>query len=134
MYTLFDFLIHVGCLIGAWFAGKYGYAHFGWWGALGGIVLGGLAGLLIGRLPWLAAATWMRFDLRQSSVETLKSRLERQYFISHLLIAELVRRGEAPEQFRAYVDALLQSEQSDKRNFGAASARVWFPDLLPGNT
>jgi hypothetical protein len=134
MYTLFDFLVHVCCLIGAWFAGKYGYAQFGWWGALGGIALGGIAGALIGNLPLIATLALVRAlthcEMRLSSTDTLKTRLERNHLIAPQLITELVRRGAAPEQFRAYVVGLLQSESPDKRPFGTACARAWFPDLL----
>jgi ribose/xylose/arabinose/galactoside ABC-type transport system permease subunit len=138
MYTLFDFLVHVCCLIGAWLAGKYGYAQFGWWGALGGIALGLIAGLVIGRLPLVATLAlvraWTYCDMRLSSTDALKTRLESNYLTAPQLIAELIRRGEAPEQFRAYVAGLLQSESPDKRPFGTACARAWFPDLLDAGT
>jgi len=134
MYTLFDFLVHVCCLIGAWFAGKYGYVNFGWWGALGGIALGGIAGALIGNLPLIATLAlvraWTFWDMRLSRTDALKARLASNHLIAPQLIAELVRRGETPEQFRAYVVALLQSESPDKRPFGTLCARAWFPDLL----
>ncbi len=130
MFTLFDLLKWVGGVVGAVFGAHYGYEAFAWPGALVGALLGGLAGLLVGDLPWMASWAWMRYDLKRSSVPRLKQRLQREYFVAHLLIGELVSRGEPLEQFRAHVAALMRSGDAPERHFGEAAARLWFPDLL----
>ena len=76
----------------------------------------------------------MRWELKHSSAEKLKARLQREYYIAHLLIAELASRGEPVEQFRDYVTGLLRSEKTDEKRFGAGVARTWFPELNAGTT
>ena len=69
----------------------------------------------------------LRFQLKRASVEKLKQDLEEQYYVAHLLIAELIRRGEAVEQFWPYVLSLLKSDSDDKRRFGWHNLNIWFP-------
>jgi hypothetical protein len=134
MLTIFDLLQGVGAFGGALFAGRFGYDSFGWPTAVVATPLGFVAGAYIGNLPWAAAGAWMRYDLKRSSNDKLKERLEAEYFVAHLLIAELVSRGEPLEQFRSYVGALLHSDDSSRHHFGEQTARIWFPDLLPSST
>ena len=131
MFTLFDLLKLAGAVTGAVFGGRYGYDAFGWPAAILGVLLGVVAGVLVGNLPWVASWAWMRYDLKRCSVPKLKERLKREYFISHLLIGELVSRGEPLEQFRGHVAALLRSGDAAEHHFGKGAARIWFPDLLP---
>jgi hypothetical protein len=131
VFTLFDLLKLVGAGAGAFFAARLGYQTFGWPAAMIAAPLGFVGGGFIGNLPWVAAGAWMRFDLKRSSSAKLKQRLEREYFISHILIAELVSRGEPLEQFRGYVAGLLQSSNPSEQHFGREVAGLWFRDLLP---
>lgn len=129
MFTLFDLLKLLGTLAGAVIGGSYGLS-FGWPTAIVGALIGLMVGMLVGNLPWAASYAWMRYDLKRSSVATLKARLQREYFISHLLIGELVSRGEPLEQFRHYVAELLRSENALERHCGESAAGMWFPELL----
>jgi len=131
MFTLFDLLKLVGAVTGAVVGGRYGYDAFGWPAAILGVLVGVVAGVLVGNLPWVASWAWMRYDLKRCSVPRLKERLQREHFISHLLIGELVSRGEPLEQFRGYVAGLLRSGDPAEHHFGKGAARIWFPDLLP---
>lgn len=131
MFTAFDLLKLVGALGGAVLGGLYGFAH-GWLAAVAGIVVGLVVGAFAGNLPWLASWAWMRYDLKRSSTARLKERLRAEYGISHLLIGELVSRGEPLEQFREYVAGLLESQNPLERHCGKGTAGMWFPDL-PGS-
>jgi hypothetical protein len=58
------------------------------------------------------------------------ARLDREPFMSHLVIAELVVRGEPVESFRNVVIAQLSSASPDLQQYGRANAKLWFPDLV----
>jgi hypothetical protein len=127
--TFFDAIKFLCGGVGALLGGVYG-ASFGW---KAGVLctLGGMtAGLIMGNLPFVAALAWLRFDLKRQNVATLKERISRHYYICHLLIEELMSRGEPKEQFRGRVAALLQSDSEHKKRFGTSAAQRWFPDLL----
>lgn len=128
MFTLFHVFELIGAIVGAINGLVFGHKAFGWIGALLGAVLGFYVGLVVGRLPYSVAFAWMRCDLKQCDTPTLKRRLEREYFLSQFIIAELVVRGEPVEQFRQYVLSLVQSDSSDKRRFGELNMRIWFPE------
>ena len=130
MFTIFDLLKLLGAAAGALLGGIYGYQTFGWLGAVVGLPLGLLVGSFVCNLPWVVSWAWMRYDLKRCSIAKLKDRLHREYFISHLLIAELVSRGEPLGQFREYVAGLLRSNNSLERHCGEGTAGMWFPDLL----
>jgi hypothetical protein len=61
---------------------------------IAGVLVGVVAGWTIGRVPFVVASGSLRRSLRRASSFDLRSRLEREYFISHLIIADLVSRGE----------------------------------------
>ncbi len=66
--------------------------------------------------------------MKRSSNDNLRQRLESQYYASHMIIAELVTRGEPVEAFRDVVSQIA-SLNSDVRLFGELNAKLWFPDL-----
>ena len=129
MFTFFDLLKLIGAVAGAALCGSYGLS-FGWPAAILGALIGIAVGMFIGNLPFAASRAWMRYDLKRSSISKLKERLHRDYFVSHLLIGELVSRGEPVEQFREYVAGLLRSSNALERHCGEGTAGIWFPDLL----
>jgi len=133
MFTLFDLFQLVVAIAGAILVGSYG-SSFGWLAAILGALIGFVVGLLIGNLPWAASRAWMRYDLKRCSIAKLKERLNYEGFISHLLIGELVSRGEPLEQFRDYVAGLLRSSDVLERHYGEGTAGMWFPDLLPNDS
>ena len=129
MLTVFDILEFAGAVAGAVFGYRLG-AGVG--GAVGG-VLGATAGIavgwFVGGLPFDVSFWFLWRSLRRASVTDLRSRLVREYYISHLIIAELVRRGEPVESFRPVVEQQLASPSADVQRFGNANARMWFPEL-----
>lgn len=130
MFTIFHVFKLLGAALGAILGGSYGYQTFGWLGAVIGLPLGLLVGWFVANLPWVVCWAWFRYDLKRSSIAKLKNRLHPEYSISHLLIAELVLRGEPLGQFREYVAGLLRSNNPLERHCGEGTARMWFPDLL----
>ena len=133
MFTFFDLLKLLAAIAGAVIGGSYG-SSFGWPAAIAGTLMGLIAGMLVGNLPWLVSRAWMRYELKRSTVAKLKERLRREYFISHLIIGELLSRGESLEQFRDYVAGLLRSQNALERHCGESVARVWFPELLASSS
>lgn len=130
MFTIFHVLQFIGLTAGAAYGGTFGWHHYGMAGAAIGTMAGLAVGTIIGRLPWTLVATYMRWDLKRSNVEKLRTRVDREPFISHLLIAELVSRGESSDSFRTTVIKQLQSPSPLEREFGEVNAKLWFPDLL----
>jgi hypothetical protein len=129
MFTLFDLLkwcVALGLMISG---ALIGHAEFGWFGAIGGGVLGFVGGGILGRIPWLISWGWYRLHLKRSTTDKLKAELAERYFVSHLLIAELVVRGEPVEQFWPYILSLVKSDSSDRRHFGWHNLNIWFPRL-----
>lgn len=133
MFTIFHFVQLVGSVIGAYVGGRYG-SSFGAVAMVFCAVIGWIVGAFVGNLPWAVAWAWMRYDLKRTGVEKLKERLQREFFIAHILIGELVSRGEPLEQFREHVVRLLHSSTLAERQFGQRAASVWFPDLLTNQT
>src|SRR5262245_17911050 len=130
MITIFHLLELLGFLCGAVVGLTVGWLYFGLIGALVGGLGGAFVGRIVGRVPWVLAFALMRCDLKCSSTEALRERLKREYYISHLIIAELLTRGEPVESFRAAVLDQLRSGDADVRRFGEVNAELWFPGLL----
>jgi hypothetical protein len=101
------------------------------WFGLTGMILLGLAGLFIGlfmgRLPYLVALQTLMRNIQRSDAATLRLRLDKEYYISHLIIAELLLRGENIESFRGYISGLVNSDSPKRRRFGQEVLRIW-PD------
>ena len=125
MFTLFDLFELIAAVAGIALCATVGYTWFGWIGAIPGGAIGYVIGLIVGRLPFMITFHILKRDLKRCDVATLRSRLDSQYFIAHLIITELVVRGEPVESFRDYVSELLRSDSSDKRRFGERVLRMW---------
>lgn len=129
-FTLFDLLEWSLALSLTIWLSNVGQASFGWLGAIGGGVLGFFGGIVLGRVPFAISLAILRLSLKRSSTEKLKSKLNEQYFVSHLLIAEMVGRGEQVEQFWPYVLSQIQSESADRQRFGWHNLNIWFPQFV----
>lgn len=132
LITVFNVLQFAGVIAGAGFGYRLGAGIGGTIGGVVGLVVGIAVGWTIGRLPFVVSFWSLRRSLKRASVADLRSRLEREYFISHLIIAELVIRGEPVESFRSIVEQQLASQTADVQRFGRANAQVWFPELAGG--
>ena len=99
----------------------------GWVGMIVGAALGLFLGFLAGKIPYIIAVQTLIRNLHRCDAATLRSRLNQEYYISHLIIAELLLRGEPIESFRGYVSGLLLSDSPDRRRFGNEVVRIW-PD------
>lgn len=129
MFTIFHIFRIIGLLFGFVFGIRFGFDFYGWRGAIIGSILGALIGIFVGNLPLFVGNWYLWITLKLSDSSKLKKRLEKEFFISHLIIAELVVRGENTEQFKDYALNLLQSEYSNQRRFGWHNLTIWFPEL-----
>lgn len=130
MITLFHMLQVAGVVAGALVGGRAGVDVAGTAGGISGGFVGAAVGWVVGRLPFVLGMGWVHCGLRRSSTPDLRAQLESDYYVSHLIIAELTARGEPLESVRRVVVAQLTSPSAHERTFGEANARVWFPDLL----
>ena len=127
--TLFDALQIIGAIVAAIWIGEYGLS-FSWYGGVFGGFIGLIIGYFIGSLPFALSCLMMRYKLKRTSTNKLREQLKKQYYISHLIINELISREEPVEQFRDYVESMIKSENLDKRKFGIYVAEIWFPEML----
>lgn len=129
MFTIFHLFQLVGKIFGLVWGAGWGYR----WLGLGGGILGGLVGFIVGHmlgtLPGVIALKLVLRGLKKADNATLRSRLEPEYFIAHLIIGELIVRGEPVESFRDYVTGLRNSDSSDRKRFGERIAEIW-PEIV----
>ena len=127
--TIFDFLHVIGIILGAWIGFKLGRGLLGVFGALSGSGLGLVVGYFVGQVPWYLAWAVFEIALRRASTERLRKRLQTEHFIAHLLIAELIVRGEPVESFWPYILPLLQADSFYERYHGWENLNIWFPRI-----
>jgi hypothetical protein len=125
MFTIFHLLELTGAFAGLAVGLIFGHGWFGWLGVILGGAVGFFAGRILGRVPLAISSAMLKRDLKRCDVATLRSRLDQEYYISHLIIAELVVRGEPIESFRDYVSELLRSDSPDRRRFGELNLQMW---------
>jgi len=125
MFTIFHLLELIGAVFGVVAGAAIGQRWLGWVGVILGAVAGFFVGRTIGRVPYAIAGEMLKRDLKRCDVATLRSRLDREYYISHLIIAQLLIRGEPIESFREYVSELRRSDSADRRRFGEQLLRIW---------
>jgi hypothetical protein len=130
MFTLFSVFQLFGGLSLALAGFSYGLHIFSWPGAVVGTVVGFFVGSILGRIPFAIAFAFLRRSLTRTNTDVLKTRLQREYYISHYILAELAIRHEAIQPFRDYVSDLLRSDDPDRRRHGHITAQIWFPDLV----
>ncbi len=94
MFTIFHLLQLIGLIIGLYVGFQVGFFNFGWLETFGSTFLGGVCGLIIGKVPFWLGFLYLRHDLRNCDTETLKQRLKKEIYIPHLISDELERRGE----------------------------------------
>lgn len=130
MFTIFHVFELIGALFGLVGGVALGHRWLGWVGVVLGGVVGFFAGNVLGRVPYVVSFQIVKRDLKRCDVATLKSRLDRDYWIAPLIIAHLVVRGEPIESFRSYVSGLLGSDSPDRRRAGEQILRIW-PETAP---
>lgn len=132
MITIFDIFQFAAMFVGGVAGYRLGSVIAGNVGVGVGVIVGVVVGWAVGRAPWFLVSRSFHKSLKQMSSSNLRSRLVNEYYISHLIIAELVSRGESVESFRQIVTMQLNSESLDVQRFGQANAQAWFPELLGG--
>lgn len=127
MFTAFDLLQMLGALMGAAGGGWVGHGLLGWVGAALGTLVGWVAGFVVGGLPFFFAARSLVGHLSHEDLSSLVRRLVDEFYISHLILAELKRRGEDLARFEEPILGLMQSESNDRRRHGWASLQRFYP-------
>ncbi|NBC41207.1 hypothetical protein GTZ93_15360 [Corallococcus exiguus] len=127
MFTVFDLFRLLSVLAGAGVGAFVGHGLLGWMGAAGGVLVGWVVGYGVGGLPFFFVARFLNNDLRRADPASLSQRLEAEYFISHLILAELAQRGEDLAKYEEPILQLLRSESGDRRRHGWASLRFFYP-------
>ncbi|RKG82749.1 hypothetical protein D7W79_01740 [Corallococcus exercitus] len=94
MFTVFDLFRVLSALAGAGVGAFVGHGLLGWMGGVGGVPVGWVVGYCVGGLPSFFVARFLDNDLRRADPASLRQRLVPEYYISHLILAELARRGE----------------------------------------
>ena len=91
MFTLFDLINLAAVGLGAGIGYEVGKPDHGILGAIAGAVIGVVAG----RLPFVLALLLAGRSFRAQTTEQLRARIRGdEYYITHLLLGELLRRGE----------------------------------------
>ncbi|MFY2558730.1 hypothetical protein ACN469_13970 [Corallococcus terminator] len=127
MFTAFDMFQVLSLLVGAGVGSVVGHGLLGWMGAVGGVLVGAVVGFCVGGLPSFFVARSLEKDLRRADPESLRQRLGEQYFISHLILAELAVRGEDLAKYEEPILQLLRSDSESQRRHGWASLRYFYP-------
>lgn len=128
-YTMFGLLTVCGVFFGLAIGVRYGYSIFGLIGGLVGGVAGCGVGFIVGRLPYIIASYHIQRSFESQSSQRLRERLRdgNEYYIAHLLLAYLMRRGEDITNELPYIISLLKAESFDRRRFGWTALKLAFP-------
>ena len=125
MISVFHLLQWMGTFLGVSVGIFAGHHWFGWIGGTVGAVVGFYVGGMAGRLPFAITTVLLKRDLDKCDVATLRSRLENEPYIAHLIISHLLIRGEPVESFQGYVSKLLTSDCPERRRCGEHILRIW---------
>jgi hypothetical protein len=82
--TIFHLAQLMGIVAGVVVGVRLGHRYIGLLGAFGGSAIGLAIGIVVGRIPLIVVAAWLRYDLKRSSNAKLRQRLESQYYASHM--------------------------------------------------
>ena len=116
MFTIFHLIEFGGGLLVMLIGGLTGTYLLGWPGGLLGGVLGAVLGFFLGRVPGVVATRALFRDLRRKPIEELRALFQRGVWPAyHLVLGELVRRGEDVAGEFVFVHALLVAEDPVKR-------------------
>jgi hypothetical protein len=130
MTTIFHFIAFFGVVIGFAVGGIIGGKLYGMFGGLGGAVLGAYIGLVAGRLPGFFSKRALVKKIRHKTTDQLRAILHgNEFYLFHLVIAELAVRGEDIQKERGCVVQLLVSDNYAARVCGWQTLRCFFPEV-----
>lgn len=127
MVTVFDMARIMGASIGAGLGMGVGHTEAGLIGGIVGGVLGLLVGERLGRLPLVLARRQLSKELSRATVAELERRLVEECFLSHLILAELQRRGVDLAPYEPLLLEWIHSDSPMHQQFGRASLQIFFP-------
>jgi hypothetical protein len=130
MFTIFHVVELGGGLLGMLSGGLTAAHLLGWPAGLLEGVLGAVLGFLFGRVPGVIATRAVFRDLRRKPPEELRGLVQRGVWPAyHLVLGELVRRGEDVAGEFAFVHALLVADDPVKRYQGLVNLELYYPAL-----
>jgi hypothetical protein len=126
-FTIYDLLSLFGALLMCGLGAKLGM-YVGWPMA----VIGGIAGLLLGGIPGKLLGDHgimsLFRELNAQDTPALYIRLRKQYFLSHLIVLILLKRGEPVGHLQDTTLEMLLADDSDVRWHGWRTLNLNFPD------
>src|SRR5438105_14898039 len=84
--TIFAIIQLVAPVGGAIIGYRIGHASAGTVGGVAGVAVGVAVGWAVGRLPFIVASGSLQRSLKRAPSSDLRARLDREYFILHLII------------------------------------------------
>jgi hypothetical protein len=130
-FTLFGLIRIAFVMAGIVIGGSWGSAWFGSVGGFTGGALGVIVGYIIGGVPYALSIRTLQNSLDKETDLQLRDRIAsgKEYYISHLLLAQLMKRGQDVTDMLPSIVDLLESESSDRRRFGWGSLKFAFPEI-----
>lgn len=130
MLTIYDLVRFATTTAGGIIGYRVGGLSEASFGSLAGATAGVMLGWFIGRLPGMVSRTIVWCSIKRRDSASLRAALDEQYSISHLIIAELVKRGEPAESFREVIEAQKASPFEEVRQFGEGNAELWLDEPM----
>ncbi len=95
MFTVFHLFALIATIIGLICGVYIGVKNFSWLNIVVFGLCGTVIGYIVGNIPFLLGLYYLRRNLRKCDTTKLKQRLEKETYISHLILAELNVRKKA---------------------------------------
>jgi len=132
-YTIFDSLSFIVIFSVAVVGARYAYMNFGFVGGLAGAAIGGGIGLFLGRLPYAILSWSIQRYFKNKSSEVIRAYIHKgdHFVITHILLANLMVRGESIIDELPFVLDLMKSDSLNRRQHGWLAFRLSYPELLP---
>jgi hypothetical protein len=105
------------------------------WAVLGAVtaVTGGILGLIVGHFlgitPWYLCWGVITLQIKLTTTEGLRKKLQTEHYMSDRFIAEMIVRGEPVKSFWPYILSSLRSDSFYERYHGWVNLNIWFPRI-----
>lgn len=130
-FTIFDLLTFLGICLGILYGIRYGFEKQDIFGGLLGGFIGLGVGYFVGKLPYALVSAHANRLLENETSEKLRVRIRNgnEYYIIHLLLAHLMKRGENISNELPCIISLMCSDDFERRKFGWHALRLGYPEI-----